>query len=310
MSTNPNNAIGTNGAFGGRTSVNAFNDIMGALSRGVLSGWACVPNSGLTVSLGGDGTTRDVAIAEDNAGNKTSINNISNSPVNVTIGAAPGANSRIDSIVAYVDNPPTGNASETDNPDACGLIVVEGTPASTPSPANDGAIRTAITADGASGTTAYYVVLAYVTMASGTTDITSGEISAGAGASLTGDGVVKSQNIDFAGLSGNYSTTEQATEYTWIDGRTIYKKTIDTGTLPNATYKTVPTNITNLRYIIKMEGGAYSPSSQLQLPLPFAGTTEPIQVYFSGDNSNLNILAAGNATDLTVSYITLYYTKN
>lgn len=197
MSSNPNNAVGTNGAFGGRTSVDAFNDIMGAFSRGVLSGWACVPNSGLTVSLGGNGTNRDVAIAEDNAGNRTSINNISDSPINVTIGAAPGANSRIDSIVAYVDNPPTGNDTETDNPDACGLIVVEGTPASTPSPANDGAIRTAITADGASGTTAYYVVLAYITMASGTTDITANEIASGDNASLTTDKMVKAQNIDF-----------------------------------------------------------------------------------------------------------------
>lgn len=177
--TNPNNAVGTNGAFGGRTSVNAFNDVMGGLSRGILSGWACAPDSGLTVSLGGNGTTRDVAIAEDNAGNKTSINNISNSPINVTIGAAPGTNSRIDSIVAYVDNPPSVSVEVTDNPSVCGLIVVPGSVASTPSPANDSAIRTAITADGASGTTAYYVVLAYVTMASGTTDITSNMIASG-----------------------------------------------------------------------------------------------------------------------------------
>lgn len=177
--TNPNNAVGTNGAFGGRTSVNAFNDVMGGLSRGVLSGWACAPDSGLTVSLGGNGTTRDVAIAEDNSGNKTSINNISNSPINVTIGAAPGTNSRIDSIVAYVDNPPSVSVEVTDNPGVCGLIVVPGSVASTPSPANDSAIRTAITADGASGTTAYYVVLAYVTMASGTTDITSNMIASG-----------------------------------------------------------------------------------------------------------------------------------
>lgn len=183
--TNPNNAVGTNGAFGGRTSVNAFNDVMGAFSsRGILSGWACVPNSGLTVSLGGNGTARDTAIAQDNAGNKTSINNISNSPINVTIGAAPGTNSRIDAIVAYVDNPPSGNASETDNPDACGLIVVEGTIASTPVAPTDGQIRAGITSDGASGTTAYYVVLAYITMASGTTDITSGEIAQGSHASI------------------------------------------------------------------------------------------------------------------------------
>lgn len=192
--TNPNNAIGTNGAFGGRTSVNAFNDVMGALSRGVLSGWACVPNSGLTVSLGGNGTTRDTAIAEDNAGNRTSINNISNSPINVTIGDAPGANSRIDAIVAYVDNPPSGVSTVTDNPGACGLIVVEGTAASTPVVPNDSKIRTAITADGASGTTAYYVVLAYVTMASGTTDITANEISAGVTAQI-GDNMVNTSSI-------------------------------------------------------------------------------------------------------------------
>ena len=182
--TNPNNSVGTNGAFGGRTSVNAFNDVMGAFSRGILSGWACVPNSGLTVSLGGHGTTRDTAIAVDNAGNKTSINNISNSPINVTIGAAPGTNSRIDAIVAYVDNPPSGSATSTDNPGACGLIVVQGTTASSPVVPTEAQIRTGITADGASGTTAYYVVIAYITMASGTTDITSGEITAGPSATL------------------------------------------------------------------------------------------------------------------------------
>lgn len=200
--TNPGNAIGTNGAFGGRTSVNAFNDIMGGLSRGVLSGWACAPDSGLKVVLGGNGTTRDVAIAEDNAGNRTSINNISNTPVSVTIGSAPGTNTRIDSIVAYVDNPPEGSDTVTDNPGACGLIVVEGTPASTPVKPTDGAIRTAITADGASGTTAYYVVLAYVTMASGTTDITANMINSGESAQITSnqlaDASVTSDKIDFS----------------------------------------------------------------------------------------------------------------
>lgn len=179
MATNPNNAVGTNGAFGGRTSVNAFNDDLSAYSAGIMSGWACSPSSGLTVVLGGDGSTRDVAIAEDNAGNKTTINNISGSPISVTVGNAPNNNSRIDSIVAYVDNPPQGSATATDNYEACGLIVVSGTVASTPVAPNDSVIRTAITADGASGTTAYYVVLANVTVASGTTDIVSDNIASG-----------------------------------------------------------------------------------------------------------------------------------
>ncbi|MBQ5908875.1 MAG: hypothetical protein IIW85_00935, partial [Bacteroidaceae bacterium] len=110
--TNPNNAVGTNGAYNGRTSVNAFNDIMGAFTKGVVSGWNCTPKSGMTVSVGGDGSTRDVAIAEDNAGNKTSINNISGQPIDVTIPAAPATGNRIDLIVAYVENPPQGDPAQ------------------------------------------------------------------------------------------------------------------------------------------------------------------------------------------------------
>lgn len=190
--TNPNNAIGTNGAFGGRTSVDAFNDGLASYSAGIMSGWACEPSSGLTVILGGDGNTRDVAIAEDNAGNKTTINNISGSPISVTVGAAPNSNSRIDSIVAYVDNPPTGSSTATDNYGACGLIVVPGTVAASPVAPNESTIRTAITADGASGTTAYYVVLANITIANGTTDIDSTMIKAGNNAGINAN------NIDFS----------------------------------------------------------------------------------------------------------------
>lgn len=183
--TNPNNAIGTNGAYSGRTSVNAFNDNLAIYTgRGILSGWATAPSSGLTVTLGGDSSTRDVAIAEDNAGNKTTINNISGSPVSVTISAAPTTNSRIDLIVAYVDNPPQGSSDKVDNYEACGLIVVEGTVAASPSAPSEADIRSAITADGATGSTAYYVILSSITITSGTTDITSNMISAGGSAMI------------------------------------------------------------------------------------------------------------------------------
>lgn len=188
--TNPGNAVGTNAAYGGRTSVNAFNDNLAIYSRGILSGWACEPDSGLTVVLGGDGNTRDVAVAEDNAGNKTTINNISGSPVSISLGAAPGTNARIDAIVAYVDNPPQGSDTTADNPQSCGLIVVAGTPASTPIEPSDNTIRAAITADGASGATAYYVVLATVTITSGTTDIVSDDITAGL------NSMIQARNID------------------------------------------------------------------------------------------------------------------
>lgn len=202
--TNPNNAVGTNAAYNGRTSVNAFNDDLSLLNRGIISGWACAPDSGLSVVLGGSGTTRDVAVAEDNIGNKTSINNISGSPISVIIGPAPAADSRIDLIVAYVDNPPTGTSTVADNYGACGLIVVAGTPASTPTAPDDNDIRTAIVADGASGATAYYVVLAQITIASGTTDIDNTMIQQGAqsgvGTNNINDSAVTADKIDFTTL--------------------------------------------------------------------------------------------------------------
>lgn len=177
--TNPGNAVGTNAAFGGRTSANALNDSLAAFNgRGILSGWGCVPKGGLTVALGGNNVNRDVAIAEDDAGNRTSINNISETPINVALPAVPSVGQRIDAIVAYVNNPPQGTSTAMDNPGACGLIVASGSPvASNPVAPTDSTIRSAITADGASGTTAYYAILAQVVVRSGTTDIVAGDIT-------------------------------------------------------------------------------------------------------------------------------------
>ena len=208
--TNPNNAVGTNAAYGGRTSVNAFNDDLTIYSRGILSGWACSPKSGMTVQIGGNGSDRDAAVAEDNAGNKTSINNISGSPIDVAIPAAPATNNRIDLIVAYADNPPSGTSTVVDNPAACGIIVVSGTAASSPTPPTNATIRSAITADGASGSTAYYVILAQIRVGTGVTTIGSGVITQGdvviSNAQLA-DSSVTSGKIDWATLPGSAGAT-------------------------------------------------------------------------------------------------------
>lgn len=221
MATNPNNAVGTNGAFGGRTSVNAFNDALATYNdRGVLSGWTCLASSGMTVELGGISGRRDVAVAMDANGNFTTINNISGSPISVTLPAAPGTNKRIDVVVAYVDNPPQGTATDTDNPGACGIIPVSGTVAANPSMPNETTIRSAITADGASGSSAYYVVLAKITVASGTTDIDNTMIEAGQHAEIQGetvgtgaiaDGAVTADKIDYATLAPNYTGAQNIT---------------------------------------------------------------------------------------------------
>lgn len=325
--TNPNNAIGTNAAYGGRTSVNAFNDDLAAYNRGIMSGWQCVPNTGLTVSVGGVSGTRDVAIAEDNIGNKTTINNISFAPVNVSVAAAPVANSRIDLIVVYVDGSPDGTAEDVDNPSACGIISVKGTAAASPVEPSDSDIRDAITADGASGSTAYYTVLASVTIASGVTEITSAMINSDfkselviiAGALAQGsvttstinDGAVTAEKIDFSTLAfGNYSTTEQDTGFTWIDGKTIYKKTINFGALPNSTAKNVAHGISNLGMFVKVDALAVHPNSTTLL-LPYATPVDyaAYNVACSVNSTEITITTNANRVDFT-GYVTLYYTKS
>ncbi len=177
--TNPNNAIGTNGAFSGRTSPNALNDVLASFTGGIVSGWVCSPKTGMTVQLGGSASTRDVALAEDNAGNKLTIDNRSGAPVEITLDGAPSTNNRIDAIVAYVDNPSTGDDNTTDNPSTCGIIAVKGTVAANPTAPSDAQIRSAITTDGATGGVAYYVVLATILVGTNVTTIGSGVITSG-----------------------------------------------------------------------------------------------------------------------------------
>lgn len=208
--TNPGDAVGTNGGYGGRTSVNAFNDVLSAFSgRGIIKGWACVPKTGMTVSLGGQEMVRDVAIAENGLGQFTTIDNISVQPIDVTLSDAPTLGQRIDAIVAYVTNPPDSNGQLIDSPDACGLIVVESSVTTSPTAPDEAMIREAITADGGSGVTAYYVVLATVQIGTGANVITNTEIAQGDKAfvpipdgSITGDQIAKetitSDNVDWA----------------------------------------------------------------------------------------------------------------
>lgn len=318
---NPNDAVGTNGAFGGRTSVNAFNDVLSAFSgRGIISGWACAPSSGLTVTLGGNGTDRDVAIAEDASGNKTTINNISQSPVAVTVNAASASNSRIDSIVAYIEDSPNGSGI-TDNPDVVNLLVVSGSVASTPVAPNDSAIRSAITSDGASGSTAYYVVLANITIPTGTTDIDSTMISAGSKVQLASnyipDGAitadklassaVTAEKINFATMPGNFSDSETSTQYTWIDGKTIYKKTIGIGSLPNSGTSSTNTGLSGVDKIVRIDGIGIE-SSGLAFPLPMPGNTF-VELWYDKASNRLNCQTGGDRSAAT-GYVNLYYTKN
>lgn len=336
--TNPNDAVGTNAAYGGRTSVNAFNDSLGAFSRGILSGWVASAGGGMSVDVGGDGTTRDIAVAQDNIGNKTTVNNISGSPINVPIATAPASNSRIDAIVVYVDSPASGVSTVADNPSACGIIAVAGTPAASPTTPTDADIRTAITADGASGSTAYYAVIAQITVAANVTVIDAGAISQSNALYATvgqnnfrvnsingsklqdlsitnaklGGAIVKSFNIDWSTMPERYTLTEINTGYTWIDGSTIYKKTISIGALPNSATKTTAHGITNLSAVVRIEGIVLDPRMTIWLPLPlvYEGDSSGYNVSVYVSTTSVAVKSTSDRSMLTPAYVTIYYTKS
>lgn len=108
--------------------------------------------------------------------------------------------------------------------------------------------------------------------------------------------------------ASSYSTTEVDTGGTWIDGSRIYKKTIDTGTLPNNTTKTVAHGISNLGTIIKIEGFASSGSEYIPLPFVWFNPSSTVSVYAT--SSNIEIVTATDQSNRTVSYVTIYYTKS
>lgn len=295
--TNPDNALGTNGAFGGRTSVNAFNDVLATFDgAGIVSGFVVEPDTGMTVAVGGDGTTRDVAVAEDPFGNRTTVDNISGDPISVTIDTASTTSARIDSIVAYVNSPAQASDTSVDNPTACGIIAVNGTSGGAPL---DSAIRTAITADGGTGSTAYYVVIANVSVPANTTAITSGLISAGKSINLSAVATSGSNGL----MSGADKTKLDGVGYdTWNDS--VYAG--DSAT----TTTTEKKNVGGQKTTGSLIGGNYMFRLEM-FNYYFSTTSYQAEIYLSVDGTDYllyTVSAFGqNSTQGTVNLIKNMY---
>ena len=114
-------------------------------------------------------------------------------------------------------------------------------------------------------------------------------------------GAITAAKTDFG---GNYSTSEVDTGFTWIDGKHVYKKTIDFGTLPNSNSKAVSHGISNLGYVIKTESMMRDSGNTGWWTIPYV-TVDIVSV----DRTNINIHSTGDLTAYS-AYVTLYYTKS
>lgn len=106
----------------------------------------------------------------------------------------------------------------------------------------------------------------------------------------------------------SYSTNEIDTGTTWINGSKIYKKTVNFGSLPNNTSKSVAHGISNINQIVRIEGYAFGTSGDIT-PLPYASVTSlGYMITLTANRANVNIHTGEDRSGLT-GYITLYYTK-
>lgn len=301
--TNPDNIVRTRARNGGRASVYEANGWAQSFTSGIIDGNGVIQNNvaDMNVLVGGSTTKPDVVLAENPVGYKVALDLVTQQAVTIT---KPASNSRISAIVAYTDDLslPTTEDTVTGSPSSCGLIVVNGTAGSSPSAPSDTTIRNAITADGATGSQAAYCVIATVLVASNTTSITNNEIT-------NNMAKLGAKNIDFATIGGSYSTSEIATGATWVDGKTIYKKSFSTTSGPqDGSTKRFAHEIANLGTVIKADGFIYNSAASQYWAIPTSFGSEgwaSIRVDFE----NIYLNNSGIAMAQKPCVITIYYTK-
>ena len=121
------------------------------------------------------------------------------------------------------------------------------------------------------------------------------------------DGAVTADKIDFTTINAfKYSSSELDTGATWIDGRSIYKKTLTINSLESGE-NTIYHNITGISYVIKYEGfQAIANTTTLQIPAYASISQNSIGVWTTYTN---RILITTSIPITTPIYITLYYVK-
>lgn len=94
----------------------------------------------------------------------------------------------------------------------------------------------------------------------------------------------------------------------WIDNRTLYRKIINTGILPNNNVKEVVHGISSLRRVVNLHGYAFRSSDSSTIPLPYvAPAALMVQLYVAGPY--ITILTWGDRATFTESYVIVEYTK-
>lgn len=106
------------------------------------------------------------------------------------------------------------------------------------------------------------------------------------------------------------SASEMDTGNTWVNGKTIYRKIIATGSLPNTGQSDVPHGITGLDDLLNIEGYCDNGATRLSLPFVSTSTASVISVYIpSSLTTHVRIDVSSADRSGYSGFLILEYTK-
>lgn len=305
--TNPGKIVRLRSRPNGHGSVYEANMWAQQHSDGLFSGRGVIRNTvaDMNVLVGGTTDNPDVVLGKLPSGFLIALDIVGQQVIRIT---APSSNKRIASVVAYSDNIALNSTdtNTTGSPSSCGLIVVYGPTSATPVAPTESQIRQAVTQDGATGSQAVIAVIANITTESSTTTITDEMIA-------INYGQLSSHSIDLTTMPDNkYTTTEVDTGKKWVNGKSIYQKSITFNTTGSGAEETGANNenfsyidtLISLDAILNMPNGERYPNSYTN---PSAPSLQYFQLKFANWN-NAQVLRYQTRSVGTVT-MTILYTK-
>lgn len=124
---------------------------------------------------------------------------------------------------------------------------------------------------------------------------------------LNGNEIFGNVHMGEGGNMHNYSTTEQVVG-TWIDGSTVYEKTIYISSLPSTLNQFVmyPHNIQNFNELIDIKG--FTDTGTFKIPMPFIAGAFAGNISLSATSTDVGIMVGQDRSSMS-GYIIIRYTK-
>lgn len=122
------------------------------------------------------------------------------------------------------------------------------------------------------------------------------------------DGAMLVTGVGGGGGGLDFSLVEQDTGLKWIDGKSIFQKTVDLGVFPNAVLKQVAHGIVTIETMVNMITMSTTVGA-FDTPIPFVQTGAIDGIGISRNGANIEIQPGTVDRTALSGFTTLFYTK-